>query len=435
MKNLSIFLMAVCLALLLAQNIDAAETGAPAPVLSIQDCLKISFDKNPELKTSYEQEMSAGASLNMQRTNYNPNVNLSAAYGGNTSNTSGQGIFVEKKYYSGLLSMQITVFDFGRTRYAVLAAKENLSAAHYDFLASVNKVILGVKQAYLLVLGAQKLLEVAEETGKIQQAHLLQAQNFYRVGIRSKIEVTKAEVDLANAKLNLIKSKNVLALARVQLNNSIGLGADSYPYKLDEGELNPGVQGDFGDVYALALKNRPDYHRMTAQMKSLEAQLGKVRSNYNPSLTGSASYGKSGSGDNSSLSDSFGYGLNLSVPVFNQGLTPATFKKTVADMKALGYQQDTLKNTIYKEVESASLNVKESREKIEVLTEALKQAKENYDLAQGRYNLGIGTSLEFQDALLSYTQAKSDLIQAQVQNGVDIAGLEYYTGIRVEGKN
>lgn len=425
--------MAICLSLLFTQNLDAAETGAQAPVLSIKDCVKIAFDKNPELKTSYEQEMSAGASLNMQRTNYNPNVNFSAAYGGNTSNTSGQGVFVEKKYYSGLISLQLTVFDFGRTRYAVLAAKENLSAAHYDFMTSVNKVILGVKQAYLLVLGAQKLLEVAVETGKIQQAHLLQAQNFYRVGIRSKIEVTKAEVDLANAQLNLIKSKNALALAKVQLNNSIGLGADSYIYELDESELNLGVQGDFGDVYAIALKNRPDYHKMTSQMKSLEAQVGKVRSNYNPSLTGNASYGKSGS--DFPLSDSFGYGLNISVPVFNQGLTPATLKKTVADMKALSYQQDTLKNTIYKEVQSASLNVKESREKIEVLSATLKQAKENYDLAQGRYNLGIGTSLEYQDALLLYVQAKSDLIQAQVQNGVDIAGLEYYTGIRVEGKN
>jgi len=433
MKNLLVFFMTLCLALLFTQSLDAAETGTPTPVLSVKDCVNIAFDKNPELKTYYEQEMGARASLSLQRSSYNPSVNASASYGGNASNISGQGTFVEKRYYSGLVSLQLTVFDFGRTRYAVLAAKENLSAAHYDFLTSVNKIILGVKQAYLSVLGQQKLLEVAGETEKIQQQHLLLAENFYRVGIRSKIEVTKAEVDLANAKLELIKSQNALDLALVQLNNSMGLGADSYPYALDEKELNLGVQGDFGDMYAIALKNRPDYHKMTSQVKSLEAQVGKARSDYNPSLSGNLSYGQSGS--NFPLSESSGYGLNLTYPIFNQGLTPANVNKAVAGMKALSYQQDTLKNTIYKEVQSASLNLKESRQKIEVLNTALKQAKENFELAQGRYNLGIGTNLEYQDALLSYTQAKSNLIQAKIQHGSNTAQLEYSMGIQVEGQN
>jgi outer membrane protein TolC len=432
MKNQFIAIVALWVFLFSALPAWTAGEEAKAPVFSLRECIGMAFEKNPELKTYYEKEIGAGASLNMQRAGYNPGVNFSASYGGNSTNTSGQGAFVEKKYYSGLVSLQMTVFDFGRTRYSVLAAREDLSAAHYDFLSAVNRIILGVKQDYLTVLGRQKLLEVAGETVKIQQQHLLQSENFFRVGIRSRIEVTKAEVDLANARLELIKSQNALNLARVQLNNSMGLEADFPLFGLSEEELNLEPGDAPRDAYEVALKNRPDCHRMTSQLKSLEAQVRKAQSDYNPSLSGNVSYGKSGS--NFPLSDSTGYALNLTFPIFNQGITPANVSKSRAGMKAMEYQRDALKNTIYKEVRSASLNLRESREQIEVLNTTLKQAKENFELAQGRYNLGIGTNLEYQDALLSYTQAQSGLIQAQVLYGSNLAQLEYSMGLLVEGR-
>jgi outer membrane protein TolC len=84
-------------------------------------------------------------------------------------------------------------------------------------------MILNVKQTYFGVLQAQRNRGVSGETVKQFELHLEQAKGFYEVGTKPKFDVTKAEVDLSNARLNLIRAENSLRIAIVNLNNAMGI--------------------------------------------------------------------------------------------------------------------------------------------------------------------------------------------------------------------
>jgi len=90
-------------------------------------------------------------------------------------------------------------------------------------------VVVGVREAYWGLLRAKRNRDVAGEVVGQYGQHLSRAKGFFEVGLKPKFDVTKAEVDLSNAKLNLLKAENALRLAQVALSNAMGLpGAPDY---------------------------------------------------------------------------------------------------------------------------------------------------------------------------------------------------------------
>ncbi|HSO67430.1 MAG TPA: TolC family protein, partial [Desulfatirhabdiaceae bacterium] len=83
---------------------------------------------------------------------------------------------------------------------------------------------------------------------------------------------------------------------------------------------------------------------------------------------------------------------------------------------------------IYREVALAYQQIQESAETIKTAETALRQAKENMELADGRYQNGVGNAIEYADAELVLTQAKINLIQANYEYLQYLAQLDYAVG-------
>ena len=115
------------------------------------------------------------------------------------------------------------LYDFGKTGNAYDAAKLGTRSSERDAERVAQEVALNVKQAYYALLQAEKLVEVAQKTVEQTESHLNQAQAFFRAGSKPRFDVTRAEVDVNNAKLSLINAKNSVRIRTIALNNAMGV--------------------------------------------------------------------------------------------------------------------------------------------------------------------------------------------------------------------
>jgi outer membrane protein len=214
----------------------------PGKPLTLDQCVAIALKYHPSLQSSEANVQASKATIEQALSAYYPQVNLNNSYTAFTtnfstspiSNPAGGAIGVPStspnRYRwtftdvvnTGLAASQ-TIWDFGRTSNNVKINRENTKASEEDLVTTRQTVILNVKTAFYGVLQTQYLIDVAQDVVTQTKQHLEQAQGFYQAGTRPKIDVTKAEVDQANAELALIQGRNNFAVARATLNNAIGL--------------------------------------------------------------------------------------------------------------------------------------------------------------------------------------------------------------------
>ena len=110
---------------------------------------------------------------------------------------------------------------------------------------------------------------------------------------------------------------------------------------------------------------------------------------------------------NSTIPSRYGaVGVNLTIPIFNGGLFKA--RQTEAELKARAAAQNTsdLENRIVRDVRVAWLNATTAYDRLALTQQLLDEAKLALDLAQSRYDLGLGSIVELSQAELSMTSAQ-----------------------------
>ena len=171
-----------------------------------------------------------------------------------------------------------------------------------------------MKQTYYSLLQAMKNRDVAIETVQSFQQHLDQAKGFFEVGVKPKFDVTKAEVDLSGAKLALIRAENTVQIARVNLNNAIGMpGAPEFI--LENNLLYEKYEIRFEEALKQAYDNRPDLRSLMLKEASANQSIELAKTGNYPDVTGNAAWGYGGS--EFPLSDGWNVGAFLNVPLFS----------------------------------------------------------------------------------------------------------------------
>ena len=427
-----IFLFLVCSGAASAQEVSLPQPGKP---LSLNDCVGLALRFNPALRSNQATVEAQKARVEQALAAYYPQVNLNTSYNWNTFNFVSLGGTTRSYTYNWTFvdvfsvgpTLNQTIYDFGRTANSVKINRENVKASEQDLVTTRQTVILNVQQAYFGVLQGQRLVEVAKEVVTQTQQHLEQAQGFYQAGTRPKIDVTKAEVDAANAQLALIQANNNFAVAQVTLNNAIGftrpitfpmediLGFAPREYRLE-------------DIVKTAYDQRPEILQIKARQRSQEAAIDLARSSYYPILSGNAQYLLRGYHMPNDMTWDLFFGATLSIPIFTGFSSSNQVAEQRANMRNLISQEEALKLNIRLEAEQAYLSQKQSAEQVRVTEKTVEQAQENYELARGRYQVGVGSPLEITDAEVQLANAKANYIQALYNYKVAEAKIEKAMG-------
>jgi outer membrane protein TolC len=405
------------------------------PSYSLNDCIDIALKKNPQLLASKQQVQKSYFQIGEARSGYFPEIDLSLGYQrsyqesriGNeySKNYSGPIGNEYSKNYSGQLSLTQTIFDFGRTSKKVDIQKELLKATEWQDKDTILGIIYNVKDAYFNLLKAKKQRETAQEVMKQAQKHLDLAKGFYEVGLKPKIEVTKAEVELSNAKLSLITAEKTVRQAL--LNLKVAMGIVEMP-DFDIKDEDYGIRKlEEDQSIKIALEKNPQIQAVKFNKVAAEYSENLIKKEYLPTLTGTGKYGYVG--EDFPLDKGWSLLFQVNLPIFSGWSTTYRLKQAKADIAYYSFKEESLKQQIVSQIKSLFVQLKEASQRIDTLKLALKQAKENLDLAMGRYEVGVGSSIEVVDAIVLYEQANTQYWQAVYDYNVTYASIERNMGM------
>ncbi len=323
------------------------------------------------------------------------------------------------------------LFDFGKTFAATDVARAQAEASRLDAEIQKDQVVLAVKEAYFNLLLAKRLVTVNLAAFERAELNLKSARGFFQVGIRPKSDVTRAEVDVANARVNLIRARNAVSLARVALNTAMGTSIDAPTEVKDILAYQPHPL-EPSQLLSEALQQRAEYRRVNTLVTSADASIRRAFRDFFPDVSGSGSYGGTFRNPRrvTDLEEIWELTLSLNWSLFDGGGRNARYQEAKKSLEAARARVQALELSIWQEVVQAHLSLQEAGERIGAAQKAVESAQENFRLAQGRFDAGVGTILELTDAQVALTQAQATEAQALADYRIAIARVERALGRR-----
>ena len=381
---------------------------APGERLSLERCLEIGLQRSPSIVAADATVNASTARVGQAQSAYYPQVNLTGDYSTFSLYTDPSN--GTQDLYRGTASLTQNLYDFGRTPNQVRIQRLGEHASRSDRRNTVSQVVYGIKQAYYSLLQAEKNRDVAIETVKLTRDQLDQAKGFFDAGVKSKYDVTSAEVNLSNARLALIRAENAVKVARVTLNNAMGV-PDAPDFEIEDTLAFHKNVVTYQDAVQRAYANRPDLLALQARREASSAAVSLARTGHYPMLTGSANYSRT---DDHFVPERSGWnaGVMLTVPIFSGFLTSNQVREARENLNATAANEETLRQNILLEVQQAYLNLRALEDGVDVAELTVRQAQENYDIVNGRYNAGVGSPLDVTNALVGLANAKVNYIAA-----------------------
>jgi outer membrane protein len=311
------------------------------------------------------------------------------------------------------------VTDFGRT--ANLAAAARLRASAQEQIAGNTRagILIEVDQAYYAALSADTVLKVAQAVVDNRRLTLRQVRALAQSSLKSTLDVSFAEVAVSEAELALVRAENDVQAGRARLTAALG-AAQTQTFELADEPLPPALDPNPEVVVAQALQQRPDLAalRFSRDAAHRFAQAEKDLSRPTVSLAGVA--GGLPDADPRLRSTYSAVGVNVSVPVLNGNLYAA--RRSEAELRAEAVDRDVEDLTVQvsEQVRVAWLEANTAFRRLDVTARLVAQAEQSLRLAQTRYDNGLGSIVELNQAQLS-----------QVSAGIAAAAAKYeYLGRR-----
>lgn len=397
-------------------------------VITLEQALNISLKRSPVLVASKSTLESSRGQLTQAESAYWPQISASAGYNRTYQDTNNAKVNLETwdNGYNASGSFSQYLYDFGRTGGLVSQSRHRLTSSRQGLYDTLSQLAMDVKVAYFTVLENQHLLAVSQEYLDSQQRHLELARALYKQGMRPKIDVLTGETKVSRARLVLVQAKYALRKSKVGMEKLLGGPPVKGEYSLSEAGPMPKTPAELPPLVQKTLANRPSVAQAQASVMASKALLESVQGSYWPSLRAKGSYGHS---DNEFPLDANGLvGVELNWDLFTGFSRSGRVSEVRADTRRLQALLDNHKLTVVEEVTQAYLALREALESIKTARIGVKQAQENLDMARGRYQAGESNAIEFNDAQISYTEAKSLLVQATYGYFKAWAGLEYAVG-------
>src|ERR1019366_540943 len=261
-RRIALVLASICVFWLLAPYPEySAPQQAPAQKLTLKDAEAMALRNHPLLQAATFEAQAASQVTREERAAYYPTATGSLTGAGALSNSRIAAGFLNNPLIlnreSNGLEVHQLIPDFGRTSNLVGSARLGAKAASESAQQTQQDVLLVVNRAYYGVLRAEAVLKVAEETVKDRQILTDQVTTLEKNKLKSMLDVSFAEVNLAQAQLLLVQAQNDQKAAEAELATALGL-ANPQPFDLDEEPLPAAPPADPTDLIAQALQNRPD---------------------------------------------------------------------------------------------------------------------------------------------------------------------------------
>jgi len=297
------------------------------------------------------------------------------------------------------------ITDFGRSTNLLASSGAQSKAEDQNAIATSAQIILVVDQAYYNVLETKALVAVAKQTVDSRQLVVDKIQALTNAKLKSEIDLSFAKVDLARGRLLLLETQNNYRASLAALSAILGY-PDEQNFEL--AEEPPSIAAPAPDVLPLieqALRQRPEVAALQDEVLAAEKFGNAEHDLWRPTITALGVVGQAPVRDDNIRSWYGAVGLNINIPVFNGFLYNARAKAADLQTELNRQRFADLRNNIARDVRVAWQDTNRAFERLSVTAQLKEQATLARDLAQARYNLGLGSIVEFSEAELQKTEA------------------------------
>ena len=380
--------------------------------------LQISSYNYDASKSRYEKAFSA----------YLPSVNVQLSSSIDERNnilTTNSDKMVQHNTLFGMLSVDQIIYDFGKTGGNINSFKYANNAYNSQYKQTISDKIRDVKSSYYDVLQSLALINVHKENVKLNEIQLYRSEKYFTAGIRTKIDISDAKVELIKSKLDLKKAEYNLKLSYTELDKVIGFIEVESDYRVYSNQLELTTLYDSLEVYPLSMhdavsfayKNRELIKEKKSLIKSAASNKEVASSGYYPSLYFNANYSKQVTDIESDLiniydtpNEQYKASLNLDWNLYQGGATDAATQEGIIQESITKSDLAYTKLSIKAAVTQAYITMLKMRDSVELSQSLLEVSNEKFDQAQKRYENGLSDFIELQQARQGYIDAMASLV-------------------------
>jgi outer membrane protein TolC len=359
---------------------------------------------------------------------------------GATVTTSAQSDFTRNQFgevTGSHLTFTVTqplLRGFGKktTQFDLTNAKRNLQSSGRNLEITRQRLAVEVVASYYNIVRQQGLVDVAEKSAERSQELLRASEARLKVGLASKLDVFRAELQLSQAEESLIIREEALLLAMDTFKFNLGLNPQEEVYlEMVAPDYQPVVL-DLETETRLALSNRLEIREEQDRMDDARRSLSVSRQNLLPRLDLNLRYQQSGLGEtfreSLSLNDGgVGVFLSTSYPI-DQSAERASVAQSNIDLAAKRRAVRLLEYNVTREVRAAVRRVERVGKSIVLQERNIEFAKKQLRLASLRYQRGLASNFDIIDAENNLISARSNYVSLLAEYNVALIELKRVTG-------
>jgi outer membrane protein len=399
--------------------------------LSVKDAEALALKNNPAISVARLTALASGQVTREVRSNLWPQAygNLTAVDAHANSRITA-GLLNNPSVYTraaGGATVSQLITDFGHTTNLVASARLQARADEQSAAATKEDVLLAVDQAFYNSLQTHAVLQVAEQTVASRQLLADQVSALTKSKLRSDLDLSFANVNLAQAKLLYLDALNNDKASLAALSAILGYPTlETFELVNDADTLAP-PPAEVDPLIAEAFAKRPEILALEFQSESDEKLHRAAHDQMYPAISALGAFGDSPVRDDVIYGPYAAVGVNVEIPIFNGFLFSA--KSREADLRTQATRQRLmdLRNRISRDVRTSWLAASTAFDRVNVSEQLLAQANQALDLAQTRYKLGLSSIVELSQAQLQQTQAEIGNAQAGYEYRLALSVLRYQT--------
>lgn len=326
------------------------------------------------------------------------------------------------------------LYSGGQVKSALRIADNTTDIGYLSLRETVDSVIAQTRKQFYAALLNRELIQVAEESIALLEEELKDQKNRFEAGTVPRFNVLRAEVELANAKPDLIRAKNNHLLALLDLAKSAGAPqpAGGRPSFTPRGQLRSASrEWSLEAALSSARRNRAALKIQERSVLNETEQVNIAKATGKPRIEANAGYEVR----NSRLTDDISkdvngwyFGVQGTWNIFDAGETKGKVIQSQAKLGTARTKQRDTAQLVELEVHRAFARMREAKETIASQAKTVEQAEEALRLARERLAAGAGTQLDVLDARVALTRARTTELQARYEFSAAIAEFDRATG-------
>ncbi|NUN09929.1 MAG: TolC family protein [Ignavibacteriaceae bacterium] len=430
------------MALILVSLLPRSTYSQDKLMLTLDKAVETGLANNKNLKIAYYGLKGAEAKLNETGTSRLPSLSASLVY---TRLSEVDPFILATPFgtfdispsilnsYTSKLTLTQPIFTGFKLNSAINLAEIGVENAKEDFNKNRDDVVLNVKSAYWNMYKAKQFAALLDENIQQINARLKDAKNLFDQGLITRNDVLKLEVQLSDILYRKTDADNAAELAKLALNNAMGLPLITETDITDKAEVSEMANINLTDLINTAKTNRPEIKSAGLRMKAGETNITMAKSGWYPQVAAVGNYNYARPNQRifptkDEFKGTWDLSLSVSFNIWNWMATSYQTEQAEVQLEQAKDGYRSVEDLVVLDVTQSYLGLKQANNKVKISELGVKQAAENYRLTSDRFKQGLVLSADVIDAEVALLQAKTNLNNSTVDYMISLAKLNRAIG-------